>query len=93
MQPLIEITRYVRVMILFCDLLRLSARPRAVHCICCFFGHRRLYEGRADPFSLPEALVVRDEVLVVADVDVQFRYPVEGTVAGSLWQLTNVLTT
>jgi hypothetical protein len=55
-----------------------SGAPRGVHCICCYLmkrlltlGHHRL--GRADSFSLPEALAVRDEVLVVADVGVQLR--------------------
>jgi hypothetical protein len=37
-------------------------------------GHHRLHEARADPFSLPEARAVRDDVLVVAGVGVQLRY-------------------
>jgi hypothetical protein len=37
-------------------------------------GHHRLHEARADPFSLPEARAVRDDVLVVAGVGVRLRY-------------------
>jgi hypothetical protein len=36
---------------------------------------RRLHEGHADPFSLPEARAVRDDVLVVAGVGVQLPLP------------------